>query len=42
LDLAAKVEGAAAVVKEALLEVIRLGDCELTTFMLLKGVQCTL
>jgi hypothetical protein len=42
LDLAAKVEGAAAVAKEALPGVTGLGDCESTTFMLLKGIQCVL
>jgi hypothetical protein len=38
LGALAKVGGAAAVAREALLRVIELDNCELTTFMLLKGV----
>jgi hypothetical protein len=38
----AKVGEAAAVAREALLRVIGSGDYELTTSMLLKGVQCAL
>jgi hypothetical protein len=42
LRASARVEEAAAVAREALLRVIRSGDCESTTFMPLKGVQYVL
>jgi hypothetical protein len=42
LDLAAKVEEAAAVAKKTLPEVTRSGDYKSTTFMPLKDIQCTL
>jgi hypothetical protein len=38
LKTLARVGGAAAVAKKALLKVIRLNNCELTTFIPLKGI----
>jgi hypothetical protein len=42
LDLAAKVEEAAAMARKALSEVTKSGDYKSTTSMPSKGVQCTL